>query len=304
MVKILYGNEPYLIADEVRKATEGVDELSVSEYEGFSADVWNKVKQYPMFSDRQVVIVNSDTINNEALIKYVNKSQEQTDLIVIPKEVDKRTKAFKAFQKAGVLCECNKIDEPTMKKFVMCMLHRENCSITEELYEYFIIRTGYFTDEEINLYTVKNYIIQIAMGESTITKEAVDTFVIESNTSKTFALTKELLKRNDKKLFMLAKHFIDDKENPIGMLSLLLRSFRLAYKASLYYGDKNDAEISKLLGVPAYQFKEAAEYSPEQISNVLDLIQSGVSEIKTGMASPEVVFINTLAKMLNCLKAA
>ena len=142
------------------------------------------------------------------------------------------------------------------------------------------------------------------MGESTITKEAVDTFVIESNTSKTFALTKELLKRNDKKLFMLAKHFIDDKENPIGMLSLLLRSFRLAYKASLYYGDKNDAEISKLLGVPAYQFKEAAEYAPEQISNVLDLIQSGVSEIKTGMASPEVVFINTLAKMLNCLKAA
>ena len=99
----------------------------------------------------------------------------------------------------------------------------------------------------------------------------------------------------------MARLLIEKKENPITLLSLIARSFRLAYKATLY-GELDPIEISSLIGVPTYQFKEGLRYNAEVLEKSLNILQNGVNQIKDGEANSEIVFYITLGSIITLLK--
>lgn len=305
-VEILYGDEPYVIKRYVDNEVSAYDECSTSFYEEFSNDVWAVVRQMPMFSERQLVVVKPKNLSDEKFLKYCKKPMPHTHLLVIPEQIDKRTAAYKELQKLDLFKECNKLDATELQRFVVGIIKESGCQIRKEVYDFFIERSGYFTDDSVNLFSMDNYVRQLCStadeeSGNEIVREAVESFVVESNTTKTFAMTKKMLQKDRKALFSMANHFLQEKESAIGMLSLFLRSFRLAYKATLY-PDKNETELGKLIGVPAYQFKDAMKYRPEQISGCLDCIQDGIRKIKAGSASESVAFTITLARVMDCLE--
>ena len=100
---------------------------------------------------------------------------------------------------------------------------------------------------------------------------------------------------------MLAKKFVSEKEHPIKMLALMERSFRLAYKASLY-PEMDSRRLEELIGVPAYQYRAAMRYRPEQVRKALGTIGRGIGLIKQGLAEPERAFYLSLSQILQCLE--
>lgn len=303
MVNLIIGDEPYLIDNTVKEAIKELDDMNIVVYEQLSSEVFTRALQYPFLSSRQVLIVRPTTLGTleKDTLSYLDEPEEFTDIYIIPEQVDKRTAAYLEFKKRGLIKECNKISAKRFEVFTIELLNSLNKQITGSCYNYFVERCGYFEDADITLYTVKIYLEQLACMEEAITSDIIDSIVEKSVTQKTFVLSGLLLEGDTKKLFTMANYFLDEGENAIGMLSLLMRVFRLAYKATLY-GEKSEQEISKLIGVPVYQFRNALKYSPTAISAALDILQKGVNDIKSGRAASRVVFIKCLGEVLSTLK--
>lgn len=299
MLTVLYGNEPYLIEKEVKKMQKEAEDFSFHTFEGFGQEVWDCTSQVPFFSDRQRIVVYTNKLEDAGFERYIDKPQEHVDMLVIPESVDKRKTIFKKLQKNNMLKECCKLNEKQLQIFIISKIRELGAVIREPVYHHFVERCGYLYDDEVNLFSVESCLMQLCMAGGEITNDAIDTFVEESDTSKIFILSEHLLEKDEVKVFSLAKHFLVEKESPVAMLSLLLRSFRMAYKASLYQ-DKSEKEISTLIGVPMYQFKKAMQYPVSSISSVMDILQHGVEQIKSG-GDADNVFIFTLSKVLSCL---
>lgn len=301
MKKIIFGAEPYSVDQKVKELTAGLGDMGIVRFPSLSEDAFQVAEIYPMFTSRQVVIVELDKLGAcEELVKA--KIPEFTDFIVIPKSVDKRTSSYKALEKVGCVIECPKLDIPVLKKWILESVQAQGSSISDDVLVQFINYIGYEFDESVTLYTVEVAVKKLCLATAQITMTDVEALVERSVNVKMWELSNVLLDRNAAQLHSMAQRLLDEKESGIGMLSLLLRTFRLAYKASLCKWMK-DADIGKKIGVPAFQYKKATKYSPEQISRSLDLLQGGVNKIKSGL--PErVIFPLTLSEVLTELGGA
>ena len=195
------------------------------------------------------------------------------------------------------------MNEELFGKFVMRELNRNGSRIDNDAFNYFVQKCGYLISEDVSLYTIAIYLKQLGFSsaEGIITKDAIDAFIPETPDQKSFELSKLLLKKDERGLLALAQNLIAEKENPIAMLSLIERSFRLAYKATLYK-EMSDKKIGELLGVPVYQIKDALAYNVDKIERAIELLQKGVNQIKDGAAGPDVIFYVTLGSVLALLK--
>lgn len=295
MKKIIFGAEPYSIDQKVKEFTSDLGDMGIVRFPSLSDDAFQAAEVYPMFTDKQVVIVEIDRLGAcEDLVKA--KIPDFTDFIVIPKSVDKRTSSYKSLEKAGCIVECPKLDIPALKKWILELVRAKGSSISEDILVKFVNYIGYEFDENVTLYTVEVAVKKLCLATAQITMADVEALVERSVNVKMWELSNVLLDKDAARLHSMAQKLLDEKESGIGMLSLLLRTFRLAYKASLCKGMK-DADVGKKIGVPAFQYKKAMKCSPEQISRSLDLLQGGVNKIKSGL--PErAIFPLTLSEVL------
>lgn len=294
MLKVLFGEEPYLIDRLVDQMADGLDEMNIARFETLDDQVFQAAQQFPFLAKRQLIIADVPKLACESLCKV--SIPEFTDLVVLAGEVDKRTSLYKKLNKKGCLEEVKKMDLPSLKTFITDQLAEHGGRMDEGVLDFFIRHIGYLTDEHISLYTVVTAIQQLTFAASVIKKEDVEALVEKSIDVKMWQLSGLLLNLDKKALFSMANHLLDEKESVIGMLSMILRTFRLAYKASLYKGEKSSV-IAKELGVPAFQYQAAMRFRPEQISGCLDKLQGGVNEVKDG-APERVVFFSTLGQVL------
>ena len=80
------------------------------------------------------------------------------------------------------------------------------------------------------------------------------------------------------------------------MLSAILRTYRLAFKASLY-PEKSSKDCTALIGVPAFQYSAACDIPSEKLLKSMEVIQTAVGNIKNGYPKED-VFYTTLGKLL------
>lgn len=306
MVNLFYGIEPYIIKHEIDSLTKDVDAMNVASFEGLTKEVFELAVQYPFMAEKQVIMVSLKELPTgdeaERCIKALGKVPSFTELILLPqKGVLKNGKLFKYIEQEGRVKECSKVGE--MQLFSMCkrLVDSQGSSISDEVLRVFINHIGYLVDEDVTLYTVSTSLKQLCFSSKEITEEDVRALVPESVSAKMWELSDILLNLDGRTLFKKTQILLDEKETVIGMLSFLLRSFRLGYKALLLKG-KTPTEISKILGVQSYQIKGVLKYSSRQISTCMDILQGGVIQIKRGVADEKVILITCLSKALNVLQ--
>ena len=289
-----------MIEKKVRELQEQSDGLNFHS-ETDCAMALTIARTRPCFANKQVVLLKVPDLKCDALLSYAKKPCVFTDMYIIPENVDKRTVIYKSLSNMGLIKEYGKLSQSQFKQFVLEKLLNAGKRISEEVYGYFVCRCGYFEAKSVTLFSIEKSVEQLCfVCEDDISKAAVDAFVEEGDTQKIFVITKDLLLKDRRKLLIHTNMLMRNGENGIAMLSLLLRNFRLAYKASLF-ADKPIKEISKMLGVPSYQFQEYLKFSPEQIEKVLDIFSEGIFNIKTGKMAAEIAVIISCQKAMMCL---
>lgn len=291
MIKI-YTGDLYRARSKVEKLVKDLDEMNQSRFDELSKEVFETAYACPFLSDRRVVIVNIDTLSDsQELMKYIENPALQTDLYLFVRKTDKRTKLYKVLCSKGLVEESEKFTRTNLNVWVTNFLGKCGKKISKDMVDYFIERTQYLLEDNIEFCVVEGYVRQLSfIPVEEVTKKEIDELVPETASLKIFYLSDLLLEGSKKELFVYADRLLEQEEEPIALLSLLERTFRIAYKATLF------ADKPSIIGVSEQQYKKALKYNPEILNEALDLLQEGVHMLKTDI-DRRVVFIHTLLKV-------
>lgn len=221
----------------------------------------------PMFSDRKVIIVTDAFIftgqkvraevkhNIDLLIEYIENKNDDTLIIfeVYAETLDKRKKLTKLITSLGQVDEVKPMSEYELKSFVKDTLSTNDIHITPDAVDAFLLKTG------IEYETVINELDKLILySDDTIELSDIDDVVSESLDSNVFRVTDLILANKKVEAVYLVRHLILQKEEPIKLLALITRQFRLMYQVKLLSGKGFDQDyIARTIKSHPYPVKLA-----------------------------------------------
>lgn len=279
MLRILYGNEPYLIDYFKKKLTEGLafPEMNLLTLREWSREVPDFLSTYPVMDEFRVVVLYLDSFKefekavsgNEKFLSSVIASPTQR-FVVITGDVDKRTSFYKKLSKDAhkVLLSCEKMDEVRLKKAIMTEVARLGATMDDDTYALFADKENYAERDDINLLNVYGDIARLASYDKHITKENVELLVRANIQENVFGICKMIQSGNLRALKGQAE-VLEGSE--IGVLSALLREYRLAFKGKFFSAKEIGVKYIALSGLSMQEITEGMSF----ILSVIDGMKDG-----------------------------
>ncbi|MCH5248337.1 MAG: hypothetical protein J1E98_00320 [Lachnospiraceae bacterium] len=288
--ELVFGNEPYLLNAYRAEIVKGIamPEFNVMEAEQFTQIERDFAKQMPFMGSRRVLIVSLEKlVANELLEKYLKDPAPKTDLYIFAEEIDKRISLYKKFPKEGIK-QFDK-DIGILQKWILGYIKRQNCKITKDAYDEFLMRINYEM-EDVNLYHVKSALSRLCTTQDEITADLVRRLVQSNEKEDIFQLICLIDKGKVTELFHQADLIIQNgSQNVIGTLSLLLRSYRILYKVNVCGCSLQDVGVHQRTYIP--------KMTLEQADAGIDIIQKAVNGIKNGRYAQDFAFRLCLSQL-------
>lgn len=293
-VYVLYGQEAYLqkqYRDKLMTSLVGEgDTMNVWHVQGKDYSIPQLIdfsETMPFLAERRVIILEGTGVlksGGEALAEYFGEPCDTTTWILVESECDKRSKLFKAADKAGLCVEFTAQDEATLKKWILGMLKKEGKQITGATLELFLEKTG--TDMNIIRLELEK-LLCYTMDRSVIESADVEAVCISRITGHIFDMVDAIGVRDQRKALDLYNELQALREPPIRILFLIGRHMNilLQVKDLKKRGFDNKAMASKV-GVPPFTvgkyLKQAGMYKTSQLKYALERCIQADEAIKNG----------------------
>ena len=294
-VHILYGNEPYLIDYNKRKLSEGISMpgMNISTFDELNQDVADFLTSYPVFDDRKVAIVHISDVKelgkNAIFDSYLKAPFADTELVIIAKECDKRSKTYKTVHAQKLIVLCDKVTEPkVLEKILLKEVSKAGGRITPDAYKLMLELINYEEHEEVSIYNIISDIHKLVSYNSDITVDSVKLLIKENPVDNVFAIAKLIISGNTKALKQQAALLSD---NQIGTLAALLREYRIAWKSKFFPAD--------MIGV---KFITLANTDTETLFEGMKIINSAIDGLKNGSLPEKESLFYTFMKLINLHK--
>ncbi len=233
-VYLLYGEEDYLrrqYRDKLKNALLGDgDSMNYHYFEGKDVPVGEVIdlaETLPFFADRRVIIIENSGLfksGGEQLAEYLKEPSDTAFFVLTEREVDKRSKLFKAVSAKGRVIECTAQDEMILKRWVIGILKKENKKMTERDLEFFLEKTG--TNME-NISKELEKLVCYRMEEEIITREDIEEICVRQVNNQIFDMINAIADKRQKVAMELYYDLLTLKEPPMRILFLLARQFNL-----------------------------------------------------------------------------
>jgi DNA polymerase-3 subunit delta len=282
----LEGDEPFFIDQVVHYAehkilSESEASFNLSIFYGKDADwssVVNACMRYPMFADKQVVILKEaqQMRDIEKLESYIDNPLVSTIFVVSFKEkkVDGRSKLAKTLKSKGEILTTKKMYDSQLPEWVNQMVASHQLTITPKALHLLVDHIGN------DLSRLQNEVEKLAVnlaGRKNITEDDIEKYIGVSKDFNVFELQDALGKRDLAKTIRIIHYFeANPKAAPIQMILPALYNY--FSKVFMLYSLPNITEQSAAaaLGVNPFFVKEyiatARRYDYEGIEKVLLLL--------------------------------
>ncbi len=301
MVYFIDGLEIYRRDLKIKELAEG---SQLEHYFEWGRDVQDAWHSDSIFGKKSIWLELEQLEANKDFEKDLSKSDEWlNDFIVTVPAPHTKLKVYKKLIRCGEHYTFNKLEGKDLKTYVLRGLKLLNASMTEDAYQLFVNRSCYHEKAEITLYTISIQLKQLAYAEPNITVNTVDAIIPKFLDEDMMKLSSLLFCRDKKGFMDLVVDLILTKHEPISMLGLLLRSFRIAYKANLFR-DRKDDELCRLLNISSWQmstFKEVRSLSDQQILECIHTLEDAATDIKSGRKAGPVAFQIAMGKLVQCI---
>jgi DNA polymerase III subunit delta len=310
----LEGDEEYFIDTIIRFAEENIlieSEASFNQtvFYGRDADwasVINACRRYPMFAERQVVIIKEaqSMKDVEKLEGYIEKPLSSTLLFIAykGKKVDGRTKLAKLLKDKTVLYTSKKLYENELPEWTSQLVSSKGFTINNKALSLLIDHIGNDLSRISN--EVDKMVLNLA-GRKNITEDDIEQFVGISKEFNVFELQDALGKRDFYKAIRIANYF---EHNPkAGPLQLIFPSlYGFFSKVQMVYGATgNEKSLAAQIGISEWKIREyinaAKKYDPHAVEkNILLLNQYNLKSIGINDAgtSDGMLLKEMIAKMM------
>jgi DNA polymerase-3 subunit delta len=282
----LEGDEPFFIDQVVHYAEhkilpEAEASFNLSIFYGKDADwssVVNACMRYPMFADKQVVILKEaqQMRDIEKLESYIDNPLASTIFVVSYKEkkVDGRSKLAKTLKSKGEMLSTKKMYDSQLPEWVNQMVASHQLTIAPKALHLLVDHIGN------DLSRLQNEVEKLAVnlaGRKNITEDDIEKYIGVSKDFNVFELQDALGKRDLAKTIRIIHYFeANPKAAPIQMILPALYNY--FSKVFMLYSLPNITEQSAAaaLGVNPFFVKEyiatARRYDYEGIEKVLLLL--------------------------------
>ncbi len=242
------------------------------------ADVVNACRRYPMFSDKQVVVLKEAQAmrNIEKLEGYVDKPLPSTILFIAykNKKVDGRTKLAKLLKDKGVVLSTKKLYDNELPEWTQQLIRSKGFTINNKALFLLIDHIGN------DLSRLNNEIDKLALnlGErKNISEDDIENYVGVSKEFNVFELQQAIAYRDLYKAIRIIQYF---EGNPkAGPIQLILPSlYNFFSKAQMVYGvpSRDEKTIAAALGVHHFFVKDylqaAQRYSAQGVEKIILLL--------------------------------
>ncbi|MDX2445509.1 MAG: DNA polymerase III subunit delta [Bacteroidales bacterium] len=287
-VYFLTGEEPYYIdkiTDYIEKSVLTESERTFNQTILYGRDtdigtVINTAKRYSMMSNHQVVVLKeAQSIKQiDTLIHYISNPLKSTILVINYKykNIDKRTKFFKALKQDTVFFESKKLYDDKIPGWIRQYLDKRDIEIDPGIG---MILTDFLGNDLSKIVNeLEKLIIVLPKGNNRITAEIVERNIGISKDFNNFELHKALGKKEIVKSNRIINYFgKNPKDNPI---TLTLSSLYFYFSKVLTYHfvkDKSQSNLASKLKVAPYFVQEykvaASNYSPAKLSSIISLLR-------------------------------
>lgn len=289
-VYLLMGEEPYyidLISDYIEEhaldaASRDFDQIVVYGKDTTLREVIQTARRFPMFGERQVVIVKEAQHlgSFDDLNYYLQQPQKSTILVFCYKygSLDKRLKLLKEIEKTGVLMESAKIRDYQVVGWITDYVRQHKLDIDSKAVA---LLAEYLGTDLSKIINELNKLI-IGCGGKTITADLVESNVGISKDYNVFELQKALVKRDVLKANRIIRYFAaNPKNNPLVMVLAQLFKFFSNLMIYHYLGDKQENSVAVALKISPFfvrDYKEAAQsFNARRTMNAISYIREAAA---------------------------
>ncbi|MFT3679214.1 MAG: DNA polymerase III subunit delta [Ferruginibacter sp.] len=254
----LEGEEDYYIDKVVEYAEHNIlpeseAGFNLSVFYGKDAswsDVVNACMRYPMFAERQVVLLKEaqqmKDKDLEKLENYIEKPLSSTVFVVSYKEktLDKRKKLYKTITKSGEVFTSEKIRDYKLVEWVGDYIKSQDLSMTSKAIALLAEHLGNDLSRIVN--EIEKLTLNLGQRKS-ITEDDIEKYVGVSKEYNVFELQDAISKKDLVKAFRIAQYFESNpKAAPIQLILPSLYSYFSKLYAVFGLTDKSEASVKPL----------------------------------------------------------
>jgi DNA polymerase-3 subunit delta len=284
----LEGEEEYFIDKAINYAehyilNENEASFNLSIFYGRDAswaDVINACRRYPMFAERQVVLLKEaqQMRDVEKLEAYVENPLASTVFIVSykNKKVDGRTKFAKVLKEKGVLISTKKMYDNQLPEWTQGLIGSKGLSISSKGLSLLVDHIGN------DLTRIDNEVEKISVNlgkRKTITEEDIEEYVGVSKEFNVFELQSALAKKDISKAIRIIQYFeANPKAAPIQLILPSLYGFFSKVFMVFGAGTTDEKGVAAAIGVNPFFSKDylqaAKAYNYKEVENALLLLHN------------------------------
>ncbi len=282
----LEGEEPFFIDQVVNYAehhilTEAEAGFNLTIFYGKDADwasVVNACMRYPMFAERQVVLLKEaqQMRDLEKLENYIENPLPSTIFVVSHKEkkVDGRGKLAKLLKQKGEVLSTKKMYENQVPEWADKMVQQHGLTITQKALFLLVDHIGN------DLSRIQNEIEKLAVNlgaRKSISEDDIENFIGVSKEFNVFELQAAIAQKNLSKAIRIIQYFeANPKAGPIQMILPALYNFFSKVYMVYSVGSQDEKTIASALGVNPYFAKDylgaARKYDFQGVEKILLLL--------------------------------
>ena len=242
------------------------------------ADVINACRKYPMFSDRQVVILKEAQSMREIekLEAYIEKPLASTLLFVAykNKKVDGRTRLAKLLKDKAVVLSTKKLYDNELPDWASQMVRQKGLTITNKAQLLLIDHIGN------DLSRLNNEIDKLSLNlnkRTNITEEDIEKFVGISKEFNVFELQQAIARKDLYKAMRIIQYFQSNpKAAPLQLIFPSLYNFFSKVQMVHAVPSRDDKAIASAIGVHSFFAKDyiqaAVTFNVAEIEKILLLL--------------------------------
>lgn len=297
---LFYGEERFLIQlyeQRIKKALllpeDEMMNLDVMQSPQDPLQVQSSIETLPFMAERRLVIIKESGAFElkpgklGELAELMQDVPESTTVVWIESKVDKRSKFYKAVQKHGYIVEFKRLGESELLTWIGQELKRKGIQMDRNTASYFLSLTG---NDMVRIQMELEKLSSYVKERGVITREDVDSIVSVTIENSIFKLTDHLGNQQPAAAYRIYRQLLEDNEPVQRIFFMMIRQFRLLYKASLMQGADRNA-VAKELGVPSFAAgnyqNQARRFGEKRLKELLNKLLDLDVATKTGELDAE-----------------
>lgn len=293
-VYLLYGKQDYLrrqYRDNLVKAlTGGETTMNYTYYEGKNASVNEVIDQaetLPFFADKRVIVVENTgwfKTSEDTFADYLERVCDTTVMVCVESEINKRTRTYKAADKAGLCVEFDNPSEDELRRWIWKKVAQEDKKISDRALQVFIEMTGPDMDnmqkelEKLLCFCLEKDVIEVGDVEAICTRQIAD---------QVFNMINAMAEKKQRQAMDLYYDLLALKVPPARILALIVRQFNLLYQVKVMKGKGyDDKTIASHTGLGPWIVRkyvnQASRFQKEYLLQALEDCAKTDYAFKTG----------------------